>query len=539
MMQIYSDKVFSNSVETVVAFEPEDVKNALNQIETLRNKGLYIVGYMRYDLKKAAAGLPLVYFEAFESFEPFKQKTPDYKIGTIVTPNISKEEYAKQIAYIREQIKNGVTYEVNYTYPSTLKTNASEIDLYHYLLQNQATPYNAFLQNEYETILSFSPELFFTLEGDKILTKPMKGTIRRGKSSKEDKELKSFLYNDLKNRTENIMIVDLLRNDLGRISKPGTVRANKLFDIERHKTLFQMTSEISSELKKGTTLNDIIEAIYPCGSITGAPKISTMKVIADTEPCTRDVYCGAIGYIHEDEVIFSVPIRILQKKHGESSYRYDAGSAITWSSTAENEWEETLTKAQFLNTDFSLIETGVTDFEMHIERLKNSANALGFVWNPEIENLGFDKSVVNRIELFKNGHFEVTTRPIPAPKENPKVKIVHRVDSSNPFLYHKTSIRLPFPKEVFDEICVNEKGEITEGTFTNVGIQINGVIYTPPVVCGLLNGITRQKLLREGAIQEKVLFPSDLAIAEKIFCFNSVRGMVEVELYKDSGSSPE
>lgn len=534
MMQIYSDKVFSNSVETVVAFEPEDVKNALDQIETLRNKGLYIVGYMRYDLKKAAAGLPLVYFEAFESFEPFKQKTPDYKIGTIVTPNISKEEYAKQIAYIREQIKNGITYEVNYTYPSTLKTNASEIDLYHYLLQNQATPYNAFLQNEYETILSFSPELFFTLEGDKILTKPMKGTIRRGKSSKEDKELKSFLYNDLKNRTENIMIVDLLRNDLGRISKPGTVRADKLFDIERHKTLFQMTSEISSELKKGTTLNDIIEAIYPCGSITGAPKISTMKVIADTECCTRDVYCGAIGYIHEDEVIFSVPIRILQKKQGESSYRYDAGSAITWNSTAENEWEETLTKAQFLNTDFSLIETGITDFEMHIERLKNSANALGFVWNSEIEKLGFDPEIVNRIELFKDGHFEVTTRPIPAPKQNPKVRIAHKVNSANPFLYHKTSIRLPAPKDVFDEIGINERGEITEGTFTNIGALINGVIYTPPVACGLLNGITRQKLLREGAIQEKVLYPCDLKAADKIYCFNSVRGMVEVELKQES-----
>ena len=548
-MQIYVDKVFNNPVETIEAFEPDEVKAALDKIETLKRKGLYLVGYMRYDLKNAAVtsaaahetggNLPLVYFEAFESFTPFKQKTPDYKIGTIVAPNISKEEYADTIAYIKEQIKDGITYEVNYTYPSTLKTNASEIDLYHFLLQNQATPYSAFLQNKYETILSFSPELFFTLDGNKILTKPMKGTIRRGKDSKEDKELKSFLYNDLKNRTENIMIVDLLRNDLGRISKPGTVHVDKLFDIEQHKTLFQMTSEISSELKEGVTLNDIIEAIYPCGSITGAPKISTMKVIADTEPCTRDVYCGAIGYIHEDEVIFSVPIRILQKKHGESSYRYDAGSAITWSSTAENEWEETLTKAQFLNTDFSLIETGVTDFEMHIERLKNSANALGFVWNPEIEKIGFNKSVVNRIELFKDGHFEITTRAIPAPKENPKVRIAHKVDSSNPFLYHKTSIRLPFPKDVFDEICVNEKGEITEGTFTNIGVQINGVIYTPPVVCGLLNGITRQKLLREGAIQEKVLYPSDLTSAEKIFCFNSVRGMVEVELYKDSGSSPE
>ena len=530
-MQIYSDKAFINPIETIEAFEPKEVKSALDKINVLKNKGLYLVGYMRYDLKNAAGHLPLVCFEAFKDYEPFVQKTPDYKIGTIVTPLISKEEYTEKVAYIKQQIKNGITYEVNYTYPSSLKTNASEIDLYHFLLPNQKTPYNAFLQNKYETILSFSPELFFTLKGDKILTKPMKGTIKRGATDKEDAELKNFLYNDLKNRTENIMIVDLLRNDLGRISKPGSVHVDKLFDVEQHKTLFQMTSEISSELKEGTTLNDIFEAIYPCGSITGAPKISTMKVIADTEPSTRDVYCGAIGYIHEDEVTFSVPIRILQKKQGESSYRYDAGSAITWNSTAESEWEETLTKAQFLNTDFSLIETGITDFEMHIERLRNSANALGFVWDSEIEKLKFNPEIVNRIELFKDGHFEITTRPIPAPKQSPKIRIAHKVNSANPFLYHKTSIRLPAPKDIFDEIGVNERGEITEGTFTNIGVQINGVIYTPPVACGLLNGITRQKLLREGAIQEKVLYPSDLASAEKIFCFNSVRGMVEVEIF--------
>ena len=302
----------------------------------------------------------------------------------------------------------------------------------------------------------------------------------------------------MKNRTENIMIVDLLRNDLGRISKPGTVRADKLFDVEQHKTLFQMTSEISSELKDGVTLHDIIQAIYPCGSITGAPKISTMEIIDATEHKPREVYCGTIGYIHGDEMIFSVPIRILQKKNGETEYRYDAGSAITWSSTAEDEWNETITKAKFLETDFSLIETGITDFEMHIERLRASSHALGFTWNSNIEKVKFNPNVVNRIELFKDGHFEVTTRAIPAPKVNPKVKIAHKVNSANPFLYHKTSIRLPFPKDVFDEICVNEKGELTEGTFTNIGVQLNGTIYTPPVECGLLNGVTRQKLLRDG-----------------------------------------
>ena len=180
-MLIYADKVFENSVETIEAFLPNQVKPALDKIEFLKNKGLYLVGYMRYNLKSDANNLPLLYFEAFDSFKPFVQKVPDYKIGTIVTPLISREKYFGKIAYIKEQIRKGITYEVNYTYPSSLKTNASEIDLYHFLLQNQRTPYNAFLQNKYETILSFSPELFFILSGNKIRTKPMKGTVKRGK----------------------------------------------------------------------------------------------------------------------------------------------------------------------------------------------------------------------------------------------------------------------------------------------------------------------------------------------------------------------
>ena len=234
-MLIYANKIFNTPIETIEIFAPREVKSALDKIELLQRKGLYLVGYMRYDLNTASS-LPLVYFEAFDSFEPFEQKIPEQKIGTIVKPLITKEEYTEKVAYIKELIKNGITYEVNYTYPSALKTNANEIELYHYLLQNQKTPYNAFLQNKYETILSFSPELFFVKQGNKILTKPMKGTIKRGATDEEDAALKNFLFNDLKNRTENIMIVDLLRNDLGRISKPGTVRADKLFDVEQHRS---------------------------------------------------------------------------------------------------------------------------------------------------------------------------------------------------------------------------------------------------------------------------------------------------------------
>lgn len=529
-MQIYQDKVFENPVEIIEVFESKKIKNAFEKIEQLKNRGLYLLGYMRYDLNVKQSPAPLIYFEAYDSFTPFVAAEPDYKIGTIIEPLISKEEYISKIDFIKNKIQNGITYEVNFTYPSKVSTNASEIDFYNHLLKNQKTPYNAFLKNRFETILSFSPELFFKLKGNKIFTKPMKGTVRRGTNKAEDEKLKDFLYNDKKNRAENIMIVDLLRNDLGRISKTGSVKVEKLFEIEEHKTLFQMTSEISAELENGTSLYDIIKAIFPCGSITGAPKLSTMKVISNTERFSREVYCGAIGYLHGDEAVFSVPIRILQKKKDESFYKYFAGGAIVWDSDAEDEWQETLTKTKFLEADFSLIETWVTDFDMHLARLKKSAQELGFFWNAEIEKIVSDGTVVNRIELFKDGLFEHTTRPIPEPKENPKIIILHKVNSENPFLYHKTSIRKPFPKDVFDEICVNQNGEITEGTFTNIAVLQNGELFTPPVSCGLLNGITRQKLLSEGKIKERILYEKDLRTAEKIYCFNSVRGVVEVTL---------
>ena len=482
--------------------------------------------------RRISNGYPLIYFEAYKDYEEFKLTAPNYKIGTVITPLISKDEYVKNIEYIKAQIKEGITYEVNYTYPSSVKTNASDIDLYNYFLKKQKTPYNAFIKNKYETILSFSPEMFFKLDGNKILTKPMKGTIGRGETEEEDKKLKEFLYNDTKNRAENIMIVDLLRNDLGRIAKTGTVNVDKLFEIEEHKTLYQMTSEISAELEDNITLSDIIKAIYPCGSITGAPKVSTMRVIEETEPFPREVYCGAIGYIHNEKAVFSVPIRILQKKNNEPDYRYYAGGAIVWDSTAEDEWEETKTKTKFLETDFSLIETFILgdDTNTHFERLKNSAKVLGFIWNKNIETYNYKKDIVSRIELHKNGEFNVTTRPIPAPIKNPVIKISGEVNTANPFLYHKTSIRESAPKDVFDKIRTNEKGEITEGTFTNIAIKKEDKIYTPPVSCGLLNGITRQKLINAGKIEEKVLYKSDLESADAIYCFNSVRGVVEVKL---------
>lgn len=513
-MQIYSDKLFENPVE-IVAGKPS--KEKFKRLEELQARGLHILGYVTYDFEE-------MYFESYVEVKKFVPKQVE-GLGIITEPLISKEEYLEKVQYIKAQILEGITYEVNYTYPSVVKTNADEISLYNYLLEKQKTPYNAFLKNDKRTILSFSPELFFRLKGRKIFTKPMKGTAPRGENSIEDEKNREFLKNDIKNRAENIMIVDLLRNDLGRIAKTGSVKVDKLFEVEEHPTLFQMTSEISAELDEGVGLYEIFKSIFPCGSITGAPKLSTMRVIEDTEPYAREVYCGAIGYIHGDEAVFSVPIRILQKKNTEKYFRYHVGGAIVWDSEPLDEWEETITKTKFLQTDFSLIEKAVGGWSAHVNRMKKSANELDFVWNKDIESLIIPEGKALRIKLHKNGSFEKEYQTVSEIKSR-KIRIKGTVDSSNPFLYHKTTIREESPKDVFDEIRVNERGEITEGTYTNVGILKNGKYYTPPISSGLLVGTYRAKL----GWEEKVLYPEDLKCADKIFCFNSVRGLVEVEL---------
>ena len=554
-MQIYANKSFSNPIEIIKA--EGDLKEAFCRIDELR-KNYYLLGYITYDFQK-------LYFEVFDKLENYTPNPPK-QLGTIIKPIISKEAYIDAINKIKEYISNGVTYEVNYTYPSEVLTNLNGIDLYEAILEKQKTPYNTYLETPDLTLLSYSPELFFKLKGNKILTKPMKGTAPR-LGDNEDEKRREFLYNDIKNRAENIMIVDLLRNDLGRISKTGTVKVDKLFEIEEHPTVFQMTSEISSELEDDVSLYDIFKAIFPCGSITGAPKISTMRVIDELEPFSRNIYCGAIGFLSPNECEFSVPIRILYGK--DNKYTYHAGGAIVWDSTAEDEWEETLVKTKFLHTDFQLIETAVDEWERHVARIKKSAEELGFKWNEKIErhtlplregrNLRFRGGVTDdtltidsqtkhnsekicncdtplklRITLDKNGNLQEQVTELSGCIFNgankPRVKLQGEVNSHNPFLYHKTTIRENMPTDAFEHIRTNERGEITEGIFTNIAIEKDGKLYTPPISCGLLDGTYRQKLIEEGKLIEKILYPKDLENADKIFCFNSVRKMIEVEL---------
>jgi len=305
-----------------------------------------------------------------------------------------------------------------------------------------------------------------------------------------------------------------------------------------------MTSEISAELREDVTFYNIFEAIFPCGSVTGAPKISTMEIIQNLEVGKRDVYCGAIGLISPLETVFSVPIRILQKQNTESNYSCKVGGAIVWDSDAKEEWQETLTKIKFLNPDFQLVETiKAQDGEFvfgteHFARFQKSARELGFNFNDEIFSLKPEKDGMVRILLSQNGDFEVQYLPLSEPKTDKVTISKMQVYSREKFLRHKTTYRPWYDSsmgkiksgEVYDEFFLNEEGELTEGARSNILLKINGVLYTPPLECGLLNGVLRQKMLEDGQIQEKVLSYDDLCNADEVFCINSVRGMRRVEV---------
>ena len=547
-MQIYGDKLFHQPIDKIVAFDEESFKNSFELIEKYKRDKKYLLGYIRYEAKNIFLGKqykskrPLLYFEVFEDYEDYNPQKHNIELHPYVNPLISKKRYVKDIEKIKKYISEGITYEVNYTYPSEVFVNKGSMDLYETLLQNQKTPYNTYIKNEYETLLSFSPELFFRIDGNKITTKPMKGTVKRGLTKEEDEENIRFLASDEKNRAENVMIVDLLRNDLSRIAKTGTVKVEKLFEIETHKTVHQMTSTISAELLENTTLYNIFESIFPCGSITGAPKISTMHVIDELEPFERGIYCGAIGLISPEEIVFSVPIRILVSS--KNGYVCNTGGAIVWDSDALDEWEETVVKRKFLGEiqNIHLIETMKSEngkilfLKEHIDRLKNSAQILGFEFDESLYELIPEKDGIVRIVLSKDGRTDITYKKLGENLTN-KIRFSDiTTDSKNMFLYYKTDFRpyyersMSFIKngEIYDEIFMNEKGEVTEGARSNIVIEKEGVLYTPPISVGILNGVYRQSILDK--VEERVLYKEDILNADKIFCVNSVRGMVEVEL---------
>lgn len=535
-MIIYDDKKFEDAIITLTAFDTASFISALSELEKWQATH-YAVGYIRYEAKDIFLGkmitsqTPLLYFQIFDRYSPYQAKPVD-KISLAPQATLSFEAYAEAIDQIKRAQRQGDTYEVNYTYDYEVAFDGDEFELYEYLLTRQKTPYNTFIKNEYDTLLSFSPELFFEIEDQHIITRPMKGTVKRGQSPEEDAALINFLKTDIKNKAENVMIVDLMRNDIGRIAKNGSVAVTKLFDVETHPTVHQMTSQIEADLLAGTSLYAILAALFPNGSVTGAPKLSTMSLIDLIEQGSRDIYCGAVGFLSPTKQIFSVPIRILQRQTASPNFKYRVGGAIVWDSETSDEWLETQAKTQFLQDDPKLIETikvenGQLVFkDEHLARLRQSAKVYGYTLKEEQwDNLPTQDGMM-RVALSREGELDVTYR---APRPFDKVTISPmRVDSKQDFLYHKSSYRPYY--NLKDELFFNERGELTEMSRANVVLEINGQWLTPPVSSGLLPGIYRDYLISSGKCQEQVLYHSDLLNADKIFCCNAVQGIQEVIL---------
>lgn len=549
-MEVFSNKAFKNAIKTIKSFSYLDFFKALSEVEKY-SKNYYLLGYIRYDAKEVTLGkkykskYPLLFFNVYKTYESFKRKDIKEEFFLDKTPSVSFKEYSKAIDKIKKEIKKGNTYQVNYTFDFKVKTNLDSFKLYNYLRKKQNTKYSAFLENDFEKVLSFSPELFFKIKNGTILTEPMKGTIRRGKTKKEDYKNIKFLKNDVKNISENLMIVDLLRNDLTKVANPGSVKVSNLFKVKTYKTLHQMVSNVKAKLSKKAKLEDVIKALFPCGSITGAPKISTMKIIDKLEKGSRDVYCGAIAFLSPKEKVFSVPIRVLQKKASEKDFIYRVGGGIVWDSKIKEEWVEADLKTKFLDfNDFKIIETvkvknkKILFLKDHFNRMKKSALFFNFKFNYKLKDFKAKKDGILRISLFKCGKLEF--KYLKDTKINTKkIKISKKtLDSKSVFLKHKTSYRPWYEKTkekiknktIFDEVFFNEKGELCEGSRTNIILEKKGKMYTPSFSSGVLPGIYINKLIKEGKVKQKKLYLKDLKNADKISLCNSVRGIIEVKL---------
>lgn len=557
-MFVFSGLKFDSPVEVIEARSLEEIECAFSRIEKLSSRGKYVLGYVEYEAWRLFYSLPplprpdnspLLYFEVFDSFEKFVPQASSENIPATLVPLVSEREYFDVFDKIRAALRSGETYEVNYSYPSYLEIPPiGDGTLFGHFLSRQNAAYCAYIKNPYLTVLSYSPELFFEIEKTRILVKPMKGTAARSPDAAEDAKLAKWLAADEKNRAENLMIVDLMRNDLSRIAAKNSVAVEKMFEVETLSRVYQMTSTISAELRGGTGLFDVFKNIFPCGSVTGAPKLSTMRIIESLERGRRGVYCGAICFVSPEKTVCSVPIRILGRRGGaDGKFVFRSGSAIVWDSTAAGEWRETLDKASFINGDFSLIETfsvehGVPKYVCeHLQRMQKSAETLGFPFDETAARAALSDAAcgdgILRLELSRGGRFSTSARPLSESK-TARVEISEtRVDSRNIFLRHKTTKRDWYAAatrkiasgEVYDVIFQNERGEITEGSRSNIIVEKDGKFYTPPAECGLLEGVGRRVL--SDKLTEKILYTSDLYSADAIYSLNSVRGLKKVNLF--------
>lgn len=558
---------FTNPRELVVARRLEEVLPGLARVEAaVATQGLYAAGFVSYEAApafdpalsvKADSAFPLLWFGLYPELEEIALPHPATKpAGELVwQSSIAPEEYRSRLLAIKELIGAGDTYQVNFTYRLHALLNTDPWELFLRLVAAQESAYGAFVDTSDWAICSASPELFFGLEADLLESRPMKGTAARGLWFEQDQQQAAELRASEKDRAENTMIVDMVRNDLGRICEPGSVKVPSLFTVEKYPTVWQMTSSVCGRSSAG--LDRIFQGLFPPASITGAPKARTMQIIVGLESSPRRIYTGSIGFAAPGRrAQFNVAIRTVLVNKTQGSAEYGVGSGIVWDSDPEHEAQECRVKARVLRPPlpgFELLETilwkpelGYFLLEHHLKRLGQSADYFGFACNlaqvlDELRATALHlPPAPHRVRLLvaKNGSVAVEAQLLEwAFGKPPSVTLAHSaVDSSDPFLYHKTTNRRIYQEALAacpgfaDVLLYNQKGEATESTIANLVVDIGGALHTPPVHSGLLAGVYRAWLLEQGRVGERVVTVDELLQSPRVFLANSVRGLYRVKL---------
>lgn len=578
---------------------PGEVSSVLEEAGGWQARGYPVAGYVAYEagfaLDRILPGaetdsfpFPLVWFGVYPGFLRYDHLRGRWDAGGPAAPNppegngrippseepphprfsLTEEEYGAKVSEIRRTIRKGEVYQANLTGAFSFPFAGDPFALYLRLRAAQRVPYGAFLRTDSECVVSQSPELFFRVRGGRIETRPMKGTAPRGLTESADRRAARALGADPKNRAENVMIVDLLRNDLGKVCRPGSIRVSRLFEVQRYRTLLQMVSTVSGTLEPDTSPLQLFRSLFPCGSVTGAPKIASMRLLRGLEPVPRGIYTGAIGILLPGgDMAFSVAIRTVtvRGKRAEAG----AGGGIVWDSDPGSEFREALQKGRYLTespADFELIETllwtpgdGFRFLADHLRRLASSARYFGFRFRRETVLDALSAAVAGRgsggkvrLLLSRDGGASAGLSPLPRRDPGaPPFRIVlsgTAVSSRDPFVRHKTTNRSLRDRELekarkagYDEVLfLNERGELTEGAITNVFLEISGRLYTPPAECGLLEGIYRRRILSDRSMRasRRVLFPADLERADRILLTNSVRGVLPAAFPGSGGADP-
>ncbi len=562
---------FSDLVSEITAVTPADVVPALQRVEAAVATGCHAAGFISYEaapgfdpalVTRPPGDVPLLWFGVFRHRLPVTPGTTGEATAreecsaTGWQPSIGRDTYDAAIARIREYIAAGDTYQVNFSLRQHFRLNGSPFAWYRDLCRAQRAPFCAFIDTGRFQLLSASPELFFRLDGNHLTVRPMKGTARRGRWATDDGEARSRLRESAKERAENLMIVDLLRNDLGRVAATGSVAVPALFGVETLPTVHQMTSTVTARLRPEISLADLFQALFPCGSVTGAPKKRTMEIIAELEDSPRGVYTGCIGYVSPGpEAVFSVSIRTAVIDATTGIGELGIGSGITWDSAAAAEHDECRAKAAFAQEpapEFGLIESllheeksGYFLLDRHLARLAASAAYFGFPFDParvrrQLKEFTGPLAGNHKVRLLlaRSGDISLEAAPIGARASEPLLAALaaETVEPADPFLYHKTTRRTRFTDELArhpgcaEVLFCNRRGEVTEGTMHNVVARIAGELVTPPLDCGLLPGVLREELLAGGEIRERIITREELARAEEIFLINSVRGWRRAKL---------